>query len=556
MVNESSSKMRFGQIAQKWLVQAANRSVLLLLVGGLLFRSVVAFWLYPTFDEAYYYLYSLHLDWSYFDHPALVALTTGLGPLLTGDVSQFTIRLGALICYTGSLVLLYLTSLKLFSAQAAYLTLALATIAPIFPIGFGILSLPDSPLMLFWSAALYCAADEFFHPSPDEHQPNLYLPTYRLTILSILVGLACESKYHGFVLGFGLIGFCLTSHRHRRALLSPWAWLGIALFLLIISPTLFWNIQHDWVSLRFQSARAVPKNSYSLLSVALVCLAQVVYLFPTIGVPLWWLTLRATVESIRRRFSPTPAFNEDLELKQLLILWVSLPLIFGFTLMGGYRQILPGWTMPGFWGMTLLLGRQAAIWQQQSYRRVRRWLLGSGIVLSTLLLVALLHVATGAFQKPSQYALFGGFLPPKVDPSTELIDIQQLRRGFVESPLLSAALHKSSFIFTNRYYLGGLIAMSLKPLADTPITCFDIGNDQRGFAFWSKADEWVGKDALYITTAPFNLRSDLMASYRDHFKSVNEIATIPIRRGGTVINVVYVYQASTLIKPYPRSYGS
>ncbi len=532
---------------------AANRLVLLLL-SGLLFRSIVAFWLDPTFDEAYYYLYSLHLDWSYFDHPALVALTTGFGPWLTGDVSQFTIRLGTLICYTGSLILLYLTSRKLFSSQAAYLTLAIATIAPIFPIGFGILSLPDSPLMLFWSAALYCAADEFFRSSPDA-QPNLYLPSYRLTILSILVGLACESKYHGFVLGFGLVGFCLTSHRHRLGLLSPWAWLGIALFILTICPTLFWNIQHDWVSLRFQSARAVPKNSYSLLSVALVILAQIVYLFPTIGVPLWWLTVRLTVASIRQFFSPTPAVNEDLELKQLLILWVSLPLIFGFTLMGGYRQILPGWTMPGFWGMTLLLGRQAAIWQQQSYRRVQRWLLGSGIVLCSLLLVALLHVATGTFQKPSQYALFGGFLPPNVDPSTELIDIQQVRRGFVESPLLSAALHKSSFIFTNRYYLGGPIAMSLKPLTDKPITCFDIGNDQRGFAFWSKADEWVGKDALYITIAPFNLRADLMASYRDHFQSVNEIATIPLRRGGTVINVVYVYQASTLIKPYPRSYG-
>jgi 4-amino-4-deoxy-L-arabinose transferase-like glycosyltransferase len=554
LVQESSFEMGFGKIAQKWLAVAANRLVILLLVGGLLFRSVVAFWLYPTFDEAYYYLYSLHLDWSYFDHPALVALTTGLGPWLTGSVSQFTIRLGALICYTGSLVLLYLTSRKLFSPTAAILTLAIATIAPIFSIGFGILSLPDSPLMLFWSAALYCAADEFFRQPHSEDQTNLYLPSYRLTILSVLVGLACESKYHGFVLGFGLVGFCLTSRRHRRALLSPWAWLGIALFILTISPTVFWNIQHDWVSFRFQSARAVPKNGYSLLSLALVCLAQIVYLFPTIGVPLWWLTLRSTVASIRI-FSQTPALNEDLELKQLFILWVSLPLIFGFTLMGGYRQILPGWTMPGFWGMTLLLGRQAAIWQQQSYRRVRRWLLGSGIVLTSLLLVALLHVATGTFQKPSQYALFGGFLAPQVDPSTELIDIQQLRRGFKESQLLSSALHNSSFIFTNRYYLGGPIAMALKPLADKPITCFDIGNDQRGFAFWSKADEWVGKDALYITTAPFNQREDVMASYRDHFRSVDEIATIPIRRGGTIINVVYVYQASTLIKPYPRSYG-
>ena len=81
------------QKVQKWLAQKANQSVLFWLLGGLLFRSFVAFWLYPGFDEAYYYLYSIHLDWSYFDHPVLVALLTGIGPWLTGEVSQFTIRL-------------------------------------------------------------------------------------------------------------------------------------------------------------------------------------------------------------------------------------------------------------------------------------------------------------------------------------------------------------------------------------------------------------------------------------------------------------------------------
>lgn len=53
------------------------RTVIALLIGGLLFRVVIAVWLYPGFDEAYYYLYTLHLDLSYFDHPPLVALTTG-----------------------------------------------------------------------------------------------------------------------------------------------------------------------------------------------------------------------------------------------------------------------------------------------------------------------------------------------------------------------------------------------------------------------------------------------------------------------------------------------
>ncbi|HEY9614592.1 ArnT family glycosyltransferase [Allocoleopsis sp.] len=553
------------QTLQKWLAQKTNQSVLWWLLGGLLFRGFVAFWLYPGFDEAYYYLYSIHLDWSYFDHPVLVALLTGFGPWLTGDVSQFTIRLGTLILHTGSLILLYLTSAKLFSEKAARMTLAIATLVPIFQVAFGILTLPDVPLMFFWTASLYCAAQEFFRqPTPsqnysgldiDESQPSIpYQPSYRLAILGVLVGLACLGKYHGFVLGFGFVGFCLTSSRYRSALLSPWAWLGVGLLIVTIFPIWFWNIQHDWVSFRFQLNRGVPHREFSLLKVGIVFLSGVAYLFPTFGLPLWWVTLRSIQAQIRQLFSKKSwPEQSDFQQKQLLILWVSLPLTLGFTLMGGYQQILPTWPMPGFWSLTLLLGEQAVIWQQQSRRWVRRWLKGSGFFIGTCLLLALLHVATGTLQSGSRYAVMGGFWQPQDDPSTELIDIQQLRRGFAESPLLTKALHDSGFIFTNGYYLAGQIAMALTPLAHTPITCF--APDMRGFAFWSKSEQWLGQDALYITLDRFYQKKELTDRYRDYFKNLQEIGTVPIRRGGGVIEVIHVSQAKTLLKPYPRPYG-
>ncbi len=544
------------------------RSVLLLLLGGLLFRGFVSLWLYPGFDEAYYYIYSLNLDWSYFDHPVLVALLTGFGPWLTGEVSQFTIRLGTLILYTGSLLLLYLTSAKLFSAQAGRITLAIATIIPIFQVAFGILTLPDSPLIFFWTASLYCAADEFFPENwawgtghgarfekmPDAQCPIPYRPSYRLAILGVLVGLACLGKYHGFVLGLGLVGFCLTSSRYRAALLSPWAWLGLALFILTIFPIWFWNMQHDWVSLGFQLNRGVPRREYNLLNVGIVFLVGVAYLFPTFGLPLWWVSLRSVQAQIKQFFSKKSLTDqEDFLQKQLLILWVSLPLTVGFTLMGGYQQILPTWPMPGFWGLTLLLGHQAVIWQQQSRRWVRRWIKGSGMVVGTCLLLALLHVATGTLQSGSRYALLGGFWHPQDDPSTELIDIQQLRQGFAESPVLSEALQDSSFIFTNGYYLAGQIGMALIPLSHTPITCFSP--DMRGFAFWSKPDRWLGQDALYITLDRFHQKQELTDRYQAYFSSLQEIGTVPIRRGGAVTEVIHVSRAKTLLKPYPRPYG-
>jgi len=42
--------------------------------------------------------------------------------------------------------------------------------------------------------------------------------------LGILVGLACLGKYHGFALGLGLIGFCLTGPRHRSLHLGMAGW--------------------------------------------------------------------------------------------------------------------------------------------------------------------------------------------------------------------------------------------------------------------------------------------------------------------------------------------
>lgn len=532
--------------------QRQERSLILLLAVGLIIRLVIALGLPPGFDEAYYYVYTLYPSLSYFDHPPLVALITGLGPWMTGMVSQFTIRWGSLVLYTGSLIFVYLTGQRLFSRQAGLITVAIATIAPIFLVGFGTLTLPDSPLIFFWSASLYWAAVEFFR------RPGFYEPSYRLAILGLLVGLACLGKYHGFMLGLGLVGFCLTSPRHRPALLSPWTGLGVGLFFLALAPLLLWNWQHDWVSFRFQSARAVPGSGYRFDQLLLTFLAGIVYLFPPLGIALWWVCGRGGLEQLQRlrpRSLPLAYRGQDLLDKRLLILWVSLPLILGFTLISGYQQVLPTWPMPGFWGAALLLGEQISRWQEKSFSQVNRWLWGSAVVSVTILLIALAQVSAGIFQKPSTHALIGVW-PAEADSSTQLIDIQQLRRGFQTSPTLETALQEADFVFTNRHFLGGQIAMAIAPLGKTNLACFD--EDPRGFAFWFDSQKWLGQDALYITSELFQEGGEAAVhrQYDSYFQSLTKVGTIPIRRGGAIVQEFTIYQAQTLLKPYPLSYGN
>ena len=88
-----------------------------LLLGGLLWRAMIAWTLPAGFDEVYYYLYSRHLSWSYFDHPPMVALTTGVGWWLTGVITPLTIRLGALLLHCVSLGLLYLAATHLYGRR-------------------------------------------------------------------------------------------------------------------------------------------------------------------------------------------------------------------------------------------------------------------------------------------------------------------------------------------------------------------------------------------------------------------------------------------------------
>jgi 4-amino-4-deoxy-L-arabinose transferase-like glycosyltransferase len=529
-----------------------HRTAIIILLAGFVVRLVIAIWLHPGFDESYYYLYTLHPDWSFFDHPPLVAITTSIGIWLTGQVSQFTIRIGTLLIYTGSLVFLYLAALRLYTLQIAISALAIASAIPIFQIAFGTLNIPDTPLLFFWTISLWLAAQEFF-------DDRVYRPSYRLTLLCLTVGLACLGKYHGFVLGLGLLGFCLFSPNYRRALTSKWFLIGIAVFLLTISPVLYWNITHEWASFRFQSERAIPDGGYQIKPVIVTLLVEMLYLFPTFGLPLLWATIRATIGQIRnfdwQQYvnGNTLRTERDLE-KRSLLLWLSLPLILGLTIVSGYQQILPAWKMPGYWSATILLAERIAINRRYSLERIPyRWFFGSVGVILVLFSIALAHVSVGAFQTPSKSALVG-LMPLKSDTSTQIFDIQQLRQGFVSNARLNTALKKADFVFTNRYYLGGQIGMAIEPIFHKTLTCFDL--DLRGFAFWSKPQQWVGKNALYLGTKTFDVDRDAKERYPQYFKSLTKLGEIPIRRGGEIVETFSVYQAQQMLKPYPRPYGN
>ncbi|NER82900.1 MAG: 4-amino-4-deoxy-L-arabinose transferase [Leptolyngbya sp. SIO1D8] len=532
--------------------------------GGLGCRAVVATLLPAGFDEVYYYLYSRHLNWSYFDHPPIVALTTGIGWWLTGTIAPLTIRAGALGLYTLTLVLLYWLADYLFDAKTGIIAVAIASISPLLWITFGTLTAPDNGLIVFWTLTVLIAAYEFIPGQASALAPAkaiAYQPSYRIALLGLTLGLACLSKYHGFVLGLGLVGFCLTCDRTRKALWSPWTALALLTFLLTLLPLWAWNSQHDWISFRFHLGMRFdggPSNSgeanpYRILDAFGTWLLGIVYLFPTIGFPLWWRTGRSLVQQIRDWIQPPFTAKEAvIRDRTALILWVSLPIALGFTLLGGKQAIYPAWPAPGFWGLLLLLAHAASSWRLQT---LRRWLSGTGLVLGTLVFVALLHLSLGFLQKPSHYALFGGFIAPEQDGSTALLDVGQLRARVADDPKLTQVFQETDFIFTDEFYLSGYVDMALYPLAQLPMTCFS--QDPRGFAFWHDPDTWIGQDALYITLASLHPDLDeLAAEFQPYFQTLESLQKIPLTRGGAATETVLFYRAAGMQQSYVYPYPS
>ena len=525
-----------------------HRTALIILLTGFLVRLMISIYLNPGFDEAYYYLYTLHPDWSYFDYPPLVTLTTGIGVWLTGQVSQFTIRIGTLLLYTGSLLFLYLATLRLYTLQIAINTLAIASAIPIFQIAFGVLSTPDIPLLFFWSMSLWLAVQEFF-------DYRGYRPSFRLTLLCFAVGLACLGKYDGFILGLSLIGFCLFSRSYRPALTSKWFLIGILIFMLTISPILGWNISHNWASFHLQ----LDSGKYLIDRLSGIVLINLLYLFPAFGLPLLWAIIRAFVQQLRNihwwQSSGNRAFKDEWELeKRGLILWISLPLILGSSFIFGDRQVLPAAQMSGYWTATILLAERVSIERRNAAVRIPyRWFFGSLAVIILLSSIALSHVTLGTLQATGKPSIFG-ILPIANDPSTQMFDIQQLQQALVSNDEFNLAVKNADFVFTNRYYLGGQIGMAIEPIFHKPITCFD--SNPRSFAFWSQPQEWVGKDAIYLSTKTAEVDVDAVNLYPSYFKQITKLGEIPIRRGGVIIQTFSIYQAENMLKIFPIPYGN
>lgn len=220
-----------------------------LCLGVMAFFSVIYnLWLPLHPDEAYYWDWSRHLSWSYYDGPPLMAYLIRLSTAVFGT-STFSIKFTSVLCASIGIYFLYRLADFLFDESVAFLALLLLMLTPIIQ-SLYLVSTLDSALFCFWAISLYC----FYLAIDKDSNAYRYLAC-------ISFGLAMLAKYPALLLGLSFFFYLLLSKKHRAEFKNPHWYFGALLSLLIFSPVLLWNAAHDFASFTYQYRHGVSNQS-------------------------------------------------------------------------------------------------------------------------------------------------------------------------------------------------------------------------------------------------------------------------------------------------------
>jgi 4-amino-4-deoxy-L-arabinose transferase-like glycosyltransferase len=336
-------------------------------LGLVALRLIGAAWTPLTFDEAYYWTWSKHLSFGYYDHPPGVALVIRLGTLIAGD-TELGVRLVSILLALPMSFAVYRTAAILFGGQRVAATATiLLNVTLMAAVGTMIVT-PDSPLLVASSFVLL-----FLAKLLESGRGAWWLA------IGAAVGCALLSKYTALFFGPAILVWLLIVPKLRRWLVSPWPYLGGMVALAIFSPVILWNADHQWVSFIKQIGRSRIEQ-FKPSFVAELVPTQIVFATPLVFV----LGAMGLYALLRRDSGALPAralIGAIFWTITLYFLWHSL-----------HARVEANWFAPVYPAFALAAAMAANLTQwQRAQRRVvdfcLRWAAPTGILMFALLIL-------------------------------------------------------------------------------------------------------------------------------------------------------------------------
>jgi 4-amino-4-deoxy-L-arabinose transferase-like glycosyltransferase len=206
-------------------------------------------------DEAYYWTWSKESALSFLDHPPMIAWFIRFGTAIFGDTNLGVRFAGIVAMFVTQLLLADIVRRVTHDARAVMI----AVLMPEAALYYGLLMAkvsPDVALIPFAVAMMWALVR--LHESNDA---RWWLAA------GAFAGLALLSKFTAVMLLPAVAAFMLVPRWRGRWLASPYPWAAALIAVVVFSPVLIWNSQHDWASFRFQLVRATATHELSLRTV-------------------------------------------------------------------------------------------------------------------------------------------------------------------------------------------------------------------------------------------------------------------------------------------------
>ncbi len=442
--------------SQYWAFHPENRlpAWAKILAALTLLRLLFAALVPVTPEEAYHWNYARHLDWSYYDHPPMVAWGIAIGRLVFGD-TPLGLRFAFVLLSAGTGWLAARLATRMHGEAAAPWAVGLLAMQPANFL-VGVAGFPDAPLQFFWMLGLSLVWE-----AAESGRPSRWLAA------GVALGAGMLSKYTMSFLAFSLVAWSLATAGRRRVLLSPWAWLSVLVALGVFAPVFYWNWTHDWASFRFQSiGRLEESEGVQAVEAGNYLLGQ------------WWgflpLTLPLAAVALFRAFRRgTPADR--------YLAWFFAPMFVAFLGISFFRNAHLLWPGPAHLSLALLMaGVLAAPEGRIATFYSRRWMVPAcGLV--ALMVLAAAHLV---------------WFLPGISPARHVYGWEQVA---------AAAREERAKLGPRAFYLGlgrkytttSLLAFHVNaPLEVHGATL--LGEKSLQYDYWSRPAELAGRDAVVV----------------------------------------------------------
>lgn len=463
-------------------------------------------------DEAYYWVWSRRLDWSYYSKGPMVAYLIHLSTL-AGQDTAFFVRLPAVLL--GAVTMTYLGRMgrALFGDwRTGFFAAFLGAAVPILNTLSTVLTI-DGPLLCFWIVSAF----HLWRSIGGETRG------WDAAAAGLALGLGLMAKAVMIFVVPSYLIFLAMHPRGRAELRSFRPWGAIALGLLFLVPQIYWNAKHEWVMFRDFADKGNTSEPFQLGHEHVVGLvgSQLIVLSPLILAALIW----SMVEAVRR------ARRGDVAARFMLCF--SLPVMGFYVALSLHTHVNSNWMLAGYLAPLVgLAGYGLERWD--GARGGARRLVGFSAASAVGLALAM---GFGPLLFPLVYRFGDAESFQQYDPTVRVAGWKAMaeRADYWRRKLKR---DEEPFLFGSNYAVPSL----LRFYGDGHPEAVSLETDpfENQFYFIDDLESLRGRNGILVSTRP---RESYIRDLERAFASVKELEVYAVMRGSTELRRVYFYHA-------------